>query len=259
MSRILVTRTMHASSENREGLMPAERDFYLRHHGGELKPVPPVFDATEVEQRCFAYGQRYWLARRAAEGLQQRARLLEIGCGNGEPLRWLAQAFGFEDALGVDIALPEDAGLEAEGDVRFIQGDFNYPLPVPDGSVDLLLAMMVVEHVFDPFAAMEEIRRLLAPSGVAVINLPLVAELKNRLRLLAGRLPVTSRPYASWYKDRQWDGNHLHYFTVESIQRLCSETGLTWVSHAPVGRFMMLKNAWPTLLASELTFSVRRT
>lgn len=238
--------------------MPAERDFYLRHHGGELNPGSAALDANEVEGRHFAYGQRYWLARRAAEGLQRRTRLLEIGCGTGEPLRWLAQAFGFEEALGVDIALPEDAGLEAEANVRFMQGDFNDPLPLSDGTVDLLLAMMVVEHVFDPFAAMEEIRRLLAPSGVAVINLPLVAGLKNRLRLMAGRLPVTSRPYASWYKDRQWDGNHLHYFTVESIQRLCSETGLTWVSHAPVGRFMMLKNAWPTLLASELTFSVRR-
>lgn len=236
--------------------MPAERDFYLRHHGGELEPVSPVFDVTEVEQRCFAYGQRYWLARRMAEGLQRRKRLLEIGCGSGETVRWLAHTFGFEHATGVDIALPVAAGPESGSKVRFKQGDFNHPLPEPDGTIDLLLAMMVVEHVFDPFAAKAEIRRLLAPSGVAVINLPLVTGFKNRLRLLSGRLPVTSRPYSSWFRDRQWDGNHLHYFTLDSIQRLCAETGLYWVAHAPVGRFMGFKKMWPALLASELTFAV---
>ena len=52
--------------------------------------------------------------------------------------------------------------------------NFNHALPLEDGFVDVFIAMMVIEHLFDPFHAFREIRRLLAPNGFAVINLPLV-------------------------------------------------------------------------------------
>lgn len=45
-------------------------------------------------------------------------------------------------------------------------------LPLADGAADVVVCMQVLEHVHDDAAAMREIRRVLAPGGVALVNVP---------------------------------------------------------------------------------------
>ncbi|MEO9324934.1 methyltransferase domain-containing protein [Nocardioides sp. C4-1] len=45
-------------------------------------------------------------------------------------------------------------------------------LPLPDDSVDLMVCYHVLEHIPDDLAAMQEIARVLAPTGVAVLQVP---------------------------------------------------------------------------------------
>ena len=90
------------------------------------------------------------------------------------------------------------------------------------------------------------------------MNLPLVTSLPNRLRLLMGRLPVTSVGFDRWFDDRNWDGNHLHYFSIESVRRLAGACGLRVVEMRGVGTMHQLKSMMPSLFAAELTFSLMR-
>jgi ubiquinone/menaquinone biosynthesis C-methylase UbiE len=46
-------------------------------------------------------------------------------------------------------------------------------LPFPDGGVDLVVCLDVLEHVKDDLAAMRQMRRVLTPGGVALIHVPL--------------------------------------------------------------------------------------
>src|SRR5215469_7511887 len=100
--------------------------------------------------------------------------------------------------------------------------------------------MMVIEHLFDPFQAFQEIRRCIAKDGAVYVNLPLVTGIRNRMRLLFGQVPVTSTRYTSWFGDREWDGNHLHYFSVGSIFDLARACGLRVTHIRGVGRFHSL-------------------
>lgn len=71
----------------------------------------------------------------------------------------------------VDVALADD--LKADGRVRAIEGRLPDVLaPLPAASLDVVLIVSVLEHVADPAGLLREVKRLLAPGGVALVNVP---------------------------------------------------------------------------------------
>jgi ubiquinone/menaquinone biosynthesis C-methylase UbiE len=234
----------------------AEKRFYQHQYKGALQVQSPLSPA-EIEAQHFAQGRRYHLVAKELSRTRQYGTALEIGCASGECIGHMARTYSFQRAIGIDIAFPDDMRQRIDG-VEFIQANSNDALPLDDSSVDVLVAMMVIEHLFDPFAAFKEVRRLLSKDGIAFINLPLVTSLKNRWRLLTGQVPVTSVAFGQWFLDQQWDGNHLHYFSMNSIRQLAGATQLRVIAVAGVGRFHQLKTLAPQFLANEISFIVER-
>jgi len=71
----------------------------------------------------------------------------------------------------VDVALADD--LKADGRVRAIEGRLPDALALlPAASLDVVLIVSVLEHVADPAGLLREVKRLLAPGGVALVNVP---------------------------------------------------------------------------------------
>lgn len=98
------------------------------------------------------------------------ATVVDIGTGTGANLRLLRQ-IGFKNVTGIDPSA-EAARWCAEkglGDVKF--GDAK-GLPLPDQSVDLVIATDVIEHVEDDQLAVNEIYRILRPGGTVLFTVP---------------------------------------------------------------------------------------
>jgi SAM-dependent methyltransferase len=75
----------------------------------------------------------------------------------------------------VDVALAEDLKRDAcvRAGVRVIEGALPGALAaLPSGRLDVAMAVSVVEHVAEPALLLAELRRLLAPGGLALINVP---------------------------------------------------------------------------------------
>jgi SAM-dependent methyltransferase len=71
----------------------------------------------------------------------------------------------------VDVALADD--LKQHPRVRAIEGQLPDALaPLPSGELDVLMMVSVLEHVADAPKLLSEVRRLLAPGGVALVNVP---------------------------------------------------------------------------------------
>lgn len=114
-----------------------------------------------------------WLSarriRRAIGDVRAR-RAADLGCGYGARLaRTLLGAAA--EVLLVDVSLsPELAALPR---FRAIEGKLPDALAsVAEASLDVVLLISVLEHLDEPERTLREIRRVLAPGGVALVNVP---------------------------------------------------------------------------------------
>ena len=128
----------------------------------------------------------------------------------------------------------------------------NEDFPLPDNAFDAVIAMMVIEHLFDPFHSFQEVFRITRPGGRIFINLPNIGSIRCRLQLLRGQLPITSS--IDWFEKREWDGNHLHYFTVSEVTRLAELVGLRLEKVFAVGNALALKRLRPSLFCHEISY-----
>ena len=88
--------------------------------------------------------------------------VLDVGCGRGilDPFPWKAVRPSRLIGLDPDPAAASNASLD-----QFHLMTPGNPWPVADGSVDLIVARYVLEHVDDPATFFGEVKRVLAPAG----------------------------------------------------------------------------------------------
>ncbi len=103
--------------------------------------------------------------------------LLDCGCGPGTITVGLAEAVAPGLVVGVDVA-PSQVQLAEETvavrglmNVRFEVASV-YRLPFSDGTFDLVFAHALFEHLSEPLAALEELRRVLRPGGLVALASP---------------------------------------------------------------------------------------
>ncbi|HXU05345.1 MAG TPA: methyltransferase domain-containing protein [Polyangia bacterium] len=97
-------------------------------------------------------------------------RVGDFGCGfDASFSRTIAGEVG--SLVLVDVALADD--LKADGKIRAIEGRLPDALAaLPAASLDVVLIVSVLEHVWDAGGLLREVKRLLAPGGTALVNVP---------------------------------------------------------------------------------------
>lgn len=114
-----------------------------------------------------------WLSarrvRKSAGSLAGR-RIGDIGCGYHATLvRQLLPSVA--SAVVVDLALAPD--LLTKQRVTAHEGHLPEVLDsVPDASLDVTLCISVLEHLWEPEVVLRHLRRITAPGGVVLINVP---------------------------------------------------------------------------------------
>jgi len=142
------------------------------------------------------------------------ARVLDIGCGQGELVALLA-ADGF-DAHGVDIS-PEQVSLaRAAGIDRVAHGDFHSYLDASPGEWDAVVATDVLEHLTrdEVVAAFDDVRRALRRGGVFVARVP------NAVSPMGGHTMFGDLTHETW-------------FTRRSVAQLAAVAGFASVAAYP--------------------------
>ncbi len=108
------------------------------------------------------------LDRYFGAGLAGNRRILDVGCGTGTMLTYLAR---FGAAEGVDIDSEAIEYCHARGLTQVSQSTAD-SLPFGNDTFELVTALDVVEHIDDDLGVLREIRRVLRPGGRLLLTVP---------------------------------------------------------------------------------------
>lgn len=103
--------------------------------------------------------------------LRPNDQLLDLGCGPGTITIDFAARLGSGQVVGVDVApdvvrvAQQHADETGQGRVRFLLGNA-YELDFGDDTFDVVHAHQVLQHLGDPVAALQEMRRVCRPGGL---------------------------------------------------------------------------------------------
>jgi len=140
------------------------------------------------------------------EGLEfeKNDRVLDLGCGTGHPLIEAAERSSSKSrfiacdlspaAMGLARANFRDRGLAVE----VLCADAAL-LPLREGSIDKVLLLMTLQHVYDEVAVLREVDRVLAPDGALFVAVPSersIISITYRLRRFITRVPVDRRTFS---------------------------------------------------------------
>jgi len=110
------------------------------------------------------------------ECLDPRDVVLDVGCANGAHTLRAARRARRVFGMDYDIAQLRVAAAEARAlglkNVHVFAWDLARPFPFPDGSFDTALFLDVIEHLHPRREVLQEIRRVLKPSGRLLVSGP---------------------------------------------------------------------------------------
>ncbi|MFC6062058.1 class I SAM-dependent methyltransferase [Streptomyces ochraceiscleroticus] len=207
-----------------------------RHGPGGLRsfyenPLVPVVSGAERAQR-----QALMLARALgpADGGRAPATVLDVGCGDGSAAAITAPHLPGHRLVGVDWS--QEALRRAATRIPYtVRGELTGTgLPFGDGVADAVLFSEVVEHLVDPDAALDELRRVLRPGGHLLLSTPNLAAWYNRGLLLAGVQPVFSEVSLRGIHGRPGSQvvGHLRLYTARALRGFLTAAGFEVVRMA---------------------------
>jgi methionine biosynthesis protein MetW len=146
---------------------------------------------------------------------REARRVLDLGCATGR-LAAALKARGDVEVVGIEREPAYAAEARSRCD-RVVEGDVE-DVPADLGRFDCLVAADVLEHLVDPWSALEAYVAMLDPGCRAILSLPNVAHWSTYARLARGSWPRLPEGIH--------DATHLRWFTLRDAVALCEAAGL---------------------------------
>jgi methionine biosynthesis protein MetW len=190
-----------------------------------------------------------------ADLIPPRARVLDIGCGEGELLEFL-QNDKQVDGRGMELSQRGVNACVGRG-LSVIQGDADHDLGFySDKGFDYVILSQTLQATRNPRAVLEQLLRI---GERVIISFPNFGHWRVRFSLLLrGRMPVTADLPYSWY-----DTPNIHFCTIRDFVALAEEMGAKLESATALGasgqkiRFSMPWWFW-NFFGQQAVFLLRR-
>ena len=184
-----------------------------------------------------------------AELVPPGSRVLDLGCGRGELLALLRDRRGCS-GYGIEIDDANVLACEQRG-VNVIQLNLEEGLALfEDQSFDVVLQLDTLQHLRNTETMLRETARI---GRTGIVTFPNFAHWPNRLRVAAGRMPVTRVLPYQWY-----DTPNIRVGTYADFAVLARKDGLRILDAFGIQDGRVVRR-WPNLLASVAVFKFQRS
>jgi len=188
--------------------MAASGESAALDFGAAGKAVVPTGTGGELRQDL----------RLIAEMIEAGSRVLDIGCGDGALLAYLAREKGV-DGRGIELSQSGVNACVGHG-LSVIQGDADSDLEAyPAGGFDVVVLSQTLQATRRPRRVVEELVRI---GRRAIVSFPNFGFWQIRLGLLlTGRMPLSHCLAHPWYETP-----NIHLCTIRDFVALCDEIGV---------------------------------
>jgi len=192
-------------------------------HCGHAFKILPKEEQEKYQEDYFTEAHKNWFNNpdyRSFEVIYRKIlklkgkkslRLLDVGCGNGDFLKYLRKNPRLE-LYGIDLVKNEYPGI------NFITGDMleeNINL-----KFDIICNLSVIEHVDSPGLFMKKMHDSLVPDGI-IFTVTI-----NEGGLIYGIAKLLKKNGINSAYDKLYDNHHLQFFSVKSLDFLIKKCGL---------------------------------
>jgi methionine biosynthesis protein MetW len=152
-----------------------------------------------------------------ASFIPPRAKVLDVGCGDGLLLEQLANDKQV-DGRGIELSQRGVNECVARG-LSVIQGDADTDLVFyPDRGFDFVILSQTLQATKNPRDVLEHLLRI---GERVIVSIPNFGYWQNRVALaFKGQMPVNRHLPYSWY-----DTPNIHFCTIRDFVHLCDEVG----------------------------------
>jgi methionine biosynthesis protein MetW len=166
------------------------------------------------------------------------AKVLELGCGEGDLLLWLRQNRQVKER-GIEIKESKVVKCIEKG-ISVLQGDINTEImDYPDQAFDFAICSQTLQQVYDPVFL---IRSMLRVADRCVVSFPNFGHYKTRVQLMfTGRAPVTKELPYEWYDTpniRVLSLRDFEDFTRQAGFRILKKAAINTKNHQMEGKII---------------------
>ncbi|MDE1889123.1 MAG: class I SAM-dependent methyltransferase [Planctomycetota bacterium] len=164
--------------------------------------------------------------------------ILDIGCADapyGQMLSTDNYLYGMDQCPQRLFDSAENA--LCKGYKAILIGDCT-SIPFQNANIDVIIATEVIEHITETRKCLREMKRVLKRGGKAIISVPNLVSIYNRISILFGsglglapwKLISEKTIYDKWTSIRYPEQSlHVRFFTFDSLQKLLCEEGFNIV------------------------------
>jgi methionine biosynthesis protein MetW len=193
--------------------------------------------------------------RLIADMVTPGARVLDVGCGDGALLQYLARTKGV-DGRGIELSMAGVRTAVRRG-VSVIQGNADTDLAdYPSAAFDYAILSQTLQATQRP---RDVLSHLLRVGGRAIVSFPNFGYWKARWHLLSkGRMPVTRGMPEEW-----WETPNIHFCTIKDFVVLARcmdiviEKGVALREDGRLNR-LSATGPWANLMSAQAVFLLRR-